>query len=124
MTQNEEDIANFAINPKDSHIATFTKNSMLRYIKIDEKRIVHSQKCMGFFASDMVFDKSGALLVLGDPRGVIHIFELRSFKIVQQYKAHAGGLLGMHLVSTKDIFNLYTFGRDRGILVYDIKQAE
>lgn len=112
------------MNPKDTHIATFTKNSMLRYIKIDEKRIVHSTKCVGFFASDMMFDRSGALLIVGDPRGVINIYELRSMTTVQQYKAHAGGLLGMSLLSTKERFNLYTFGRDRGILVYDIKQAE
>jgi len=25
-------------------MATFTKNSMLRYIKIEEKKIIHSQK--------------------------------------------------------------------------------
>jgi hypothetical protein len=44
LTQTEEEIANFAVNPKDTHIATFTMNSMLRYIKIDDKKIVHSKK--------------------------------------------------------------------------------
>ncbi len=72
----------------------------------------------------MVFDKSGALLIVGDPRGTIEIFELRAFRVVQQFKAHAGGLLGMRLLSFKEKFNIYTFGRDRGILVYDIKQGE
>lgn len=72
----------------------------------------------------MVFDKSGALLIIGDPRGTIDIFELRTFRVVQQFKAHAGGLLGMRLLSFKEKFNIYTFGRDRGILAYDIKQGE
>jgi WD40 repeat protein len=72
----------------------------------------------------MIFDKSGALLIIGDPRGTIDIFELRAFRVVQQFKAHAGGLLGMRLLSFKEKFNIYTFGRDRGILVYDIKQGE
>lgn len=72
----------------------------------------------------MVFDKSGALLIVGDPRGTIDIFELRTFRVVQQFKAHAGGLLGLRLLSFKDKFRLFTVGRDRGILVYDIKQGE
>lgn len=79
---------------------------------------------MGFFASDMVFDKSGALLILGDPRGVIDIYELRTMKVVQQFRAHAAGLLGLKLISSKDKFNIFTYGRDRGIQVYDIKQGE
>jgi U3 small nucleolar RNA-associated protein 13 len=124
ISHNEEEIANFAISPKDSHIATFTNNSMLRYIKIQEKKIIHSQKLVGFFAADMVFDKSGGILVVGDPRGVVTLFELKHFKIIQQFKPHSGGLLGLRLLSVKDIFNIYTFGKDRGILVYDIKQGD
>lgn len=72
----------------------------------------------------MVFDKSGALLIIGDPRGTIDIYELKHFKVVQQFRAHTGGLLGLRLLSFKDKFNIYTYGRDRGILVYDIKQGE
>lgn len=73
---------------------------------------------------EMVFDKSGALLIMGDPRGQVQIYELRTFKPVQQFKAHAAGLLGLKLLSTADKFGIYTFGRDRGVLVYDIKQGE
>jgi WD40 repeat protein len=79
---------------------------------------------VGFYASDMIFDKSGALLIIGDPRGTIDIFELKAFRVVQQFKAHSGGLLGVRLLSFKDKFNVYSFGRDRGVLVYDIKQGE
>lgn len=72
----------------------------------------------------MIFDKSGALLIIGDPRGTIDIYELKHFKVIQQFRAHTGGLLGMRLLSFQDKFNIYTYGRDRGILVYDIKQGE
>lgn len=122
--QNDEEIANFAINPKDTHMATITKNSMVRYIKIDEKKIIHSLKSQGFFASEMTFDPSGALLIAGDPRGIINIFELKTFKPIQQFRAHEGGLLGLKLLSMKEKFRIYSFGRDRGIMVYDIKQGE
>lgn len=61
---------------------------------------------------------------MGDPRGQVQIYELRTFKPVQQFKAHAAGLLGLKLLSTAEKFGIYTFGRDRGVLVYDIKQGE
>jgi WD40 repeat protein len=85
-----EEIAHFTVSADGKLIATFTRNSMLRILLVDEKKIKAAQKMMGCFASELEFDKSGSILVMGDPSGTVTVFDTKNLKILQQFRPHNG----------------------------------
>lgn len=119
-----EEITNFTVHKDGLLQATFTRNSMLRILSTEEKRITASTKMTGAFASELEFDKSGKMLVMGDPVGTITVFDSSNLKVLQQFRAH-NGLNAMKLSYSKDLGKIHvlTAGRDREVACYDIKSG-
>lgn len=119
-----EEIANFTVSKDNKFIATFTRNSMLRVLSIEEKSIVGSMKMMGSYAMELEFDPSGKILVMGDASGTVTLFNVKGLKTLQQFKPHQG-LNYLRLVVKKSDCSLkiLSSGRDREVTCYDIKSG-
>ena len=79
---------NFAVHPNKLVLCTFTKNGNLRAISIGTKKVIKTKKLVKFFAAFAKFDPSGALLILGDKKGEVHVFAIRELNLIQKYNPH------------------------------------
>lgn len=120
----EEEICNFefCIKNDTKNIFTFTKNGILRHIKLipsEEKKFeietIQKKKFVKFLAVEMKMDKSGKFLIIADPRGEFKLLNLQSFKLLREFSLGTG-YTKMRVVGQYIIF----VSRDRTVTFYNI----
>ena len=123
-----EEIFNFVSFLKNQirYLITFTRNGMLRLLKLTESteessnpklefEVLEKKKVLRFLAVEMKIDSSGKYIVLADPKGDFKIINAQTFKVIREFNL-GGAYVKMRIVGQYIVL----ITRERTLVFYNI----
>ena len=87
LSQSNEEIINFAVNPSGNRIVTFSENGLLRLIDLQTEKVLQITKINSkLFPNDLAFSPDSKHLALGFANQTIKIMTTESFKETHSYQ--------------------------------------
>ncbi len=107
------------MNLKQSTLATFTRNFLLRVMQFSDLKVTHSVKVVDFICSEMCFDSSNQFLAVGSNLGSIKIFSPQ-LQLTHEFQGKGGAVLAMQFHPNYQKLELYCGSEDCMLRVYDL----
>ncbi|CAD8052080.1 unnamed protein product [Paramecium sonneborni] len=119
IQHNQEEIANFCVSNLNDYIATFTKNYMLRYVRLNDHITQFTIKTDPLFAIDMQFSPEDVYLALGGTNCMVKIINVKKNQQSTEFRV-SGSVLKLQWIPIMRKLQIAIATDDRRISLFDL----